>query len=137
MSDPLHERLYRRGFLPGDFKADRLAPNLIVLRPLRRPEIMGGILTAGEESRFESLAFVVVAASETVANASVGDTVCIRNALAEPVQPDRQLYIVDAKHVWAVLERAAETVERLSAGAKAELEAKAEIQKAREALVRF
>jgi len=134
----MHERLYRKGFISSDFKPDRLAPNLLVLRPLRRPEVMGGLITAGDESRFESLAFVVVAAAALrPEHIEVGDTVCIRNALAEPVQPDRQLYIVDAKYVWAVLETAQETVERLSAGEKAELDAKAEILKQREALVRF
>jgi hypothetical protein len=139
------ERLYRHGFQPRDFV--ELAPNLLLLRPMRRPEKMGGLHTVGPDPRFECLYFVVeahgrfedrVVDGEHLTNAlnvGVGDTITIRNALAEPIQEDRKLYVVDVRWVWGVLERSEQTKERLAAEHEREAAAKAGIQEERARLV--
>jgi hypothetical protein len=135
------ERIYRHGFKPTDFA--ELAPNLLLLSPIRRPEKMGGLVMAGEDPRFESIAFVVEGHGrfedrnidgEHVTNSlkvGLGDTVTIRNALSEPIQADRKLYVVDVRHVWAVVERAEQTKARIAAEIEREAAAKVALEEER------
>lgn len=107
------QRLYRQGFSQADLT--EVAPDLLVLAPIRRPPKMGDIHLTETDRRFEALAFLVVAHGTSAAHpsspglgplrVSTGDIVSIRNALAEPVQPDLGLYVVDVKYVWQVLQR--------------------------------
>ncbi len=140
-------RLFRRGFVASDFKEQRLLPNLLVLAPIKRPSVVAG-LVLGDDPRFEALSFRVLAKGETrpiivsgfevdTLDPQVGDTICIRNALSEPVQPDRAVVIVDRKYCWAILSTALEEATRISDDAEREAQAKAEIEAARAALVKF
>lgn len=149
-----HERLYRKGFEATDFQ--RLADNLLVLQTVRRPERMGGIVMAGPDTRFESLVFVVLAHGDfrctnlppvgvgisfsdmettNPLNVRVGDIVTVHNHMAAPIQPDRNLLIVDVKDVWAVLGNLDDLAAEQAADAARQATAKDELAQERLRLV--
>lgn len=129
---------HRKQFIPTDIR--KLAPNLLLLEPLVVDKTKAGILMPGENAHWEHLCFRVLAKGETrhrqerLLPVAIGDIVVIRNALSEAIDPTRQLLVVDAIYVVALVATAEEMAREAEAEAERERVAGEEIAAARKGL---
>jgi len=110
------ERLYRFGHRPEDF-AD-LAAGLIVVSPIRPPQVVSGLHVPGQAKDIPgqfALTHKVEAVAADVPETgplylSVGDIIKCTEAHLDPLEPGCNLLSIPAKHIKAVVARAHERI---------------------------
>lgn len=105
------ERIYSKGWLPDDFV--EIAPNSVIVSPVRAPESIGRIITSHVASSVPGsahLMYRVEAVGETD-NAhqwvcpGVGDIIVVRNQMLESLHPDGRMLSIECRHIRAVIHR--------------------------------
>ena len=109
------ERLYRFGHRPEDFA--ELADGLIVVSPIRPPQVVSGLHVPGQAKDIPgqfALTHKVEAVAADVPSGPlflcVGDIIKCTEAHLDPLEPGCNLLSIHAKHVKAVVARAHERV---------------------------
>ena len=108
------ERIYSKGWLADDFVV--LAPNSVIVSPVRAPESIGRIITSHVASsvpgsahlmyRVEVVGPVTDDTSHQWVVVKRSDIIVVRNQMLESLHPDGRMLTIERRHVRAIVHSA-------------------------------